>query len=386
VTLGSREVAVDRLRGIVVVLMVVDHAGAFFDAGHLQTDSLALYRHGMELPADRFLLRFLTHLCAPTFVFLAGTAIYLSVARRHPSRAVDRSIDRHLFTRGLVLIGLELSVITLSWASASGFHYNPVLQVIWAIGASFLLMIPLRRVPIRWLAAGAFTYLILQEWIVFSVCGWDGDFRSMDPLGAIFFGIGSYQIGETYCSIAYPVLPWLAMMVFGWCFGRVLVDARETQSQPALPLGVIGVALLILFVVVRGLNGFGNMGLLRADASLVEWLHVSKYPPSLSFVLVTLGIMALVLASLFLARARPRTESRPSRDPLVVFGETPLFFYVLHIPLLGLSRRALGDAAAAAGLGTVFVATVVVLTVLYPACIGYRRLKASRKHAWTRFV
>jgi uncharacterized membrane protein len=104
----------------------------------------------------------------------------------------------------------------------------------------------------------------------------------MDPLGAIFFGIGSYQIGETYCSIAYPVLPWLAMMVFGWCFGRVLVDARETQSQPALPLGVIGVALLILFVVVRGLNGFGNMGLLRADASLVEWLHVSKYPPSLS--------------------------------------------------------------------------------------------------------
>ncbi len=385
-TPGSREVALDRLRGVVVVLMALDHAGAFFDAGHLQTDSLALYREGMALPADRFLLRFVTHLCAPTFVFLAGTAIYLSIARRRASRDVGLSIDRHLFARGLVLIGLELSVVTLSWSSASSFYYSPVLQVIWAIGASFLLMIPLRRVPVRWLAGGAVVYLILGEWIVFSVFGWNGDFRSMHPLGAIFFGIGSYQVGAMSCVVVYPALPWLAMMVLGWCFGRVLVDARENREQLALPLGLIGVALLMLFVVVRGLNGFGNMGLLRADASLVEWLHVSKYPPSLSFVLVTLGIMALVLALLFLPRAKTHPEPRPSRDPLVVFGETPLFFYVLHIPLLGISRRALGDAAATAGLGSVLVATVAVLAALYPACIGYRRLKWSRKYAWTRFV
>lgn len=383
---GSREVALDRLRGVVVVLMALDHAGSFFDTGHLQTDSLALHHAGMELPAVRFLPRLLSHLCAPTFVFLAGTALFLSVRRRRSSGGGEGSIDRHLLARGLLLIALELSVVTLSWGLPRGLHYEPVLQVIWAIGASFLLMIPLRRVPVRSLAVGAVVYLGLGEWIVFSVLGWQGDFGSMAPPGAVLCGFGAYEIGSTTWSVAYPLLPWLAVMILGWCFGPVLVGARANGGSPAPSLALVAVALLSAFAFVRALNGFGNMGLLRESAALVEWFHVSKYPPSLSFLFLTLGVMNLVLALLLLTPRKPLPRTWSSLDPLVLFGETPLLFYVLHLPLLGLSRRALGDAVENAGPGTTLLATLAVLAVLYPVCVVHRRLKASGDHRWTRLV
>jgi uncharacterized membrane protein len=143
-----------------------------------------------------------------------------------------------------------------------------------------------------------------------------------------------------------------------------------------------GVALLATFLAVRGANAYGNMALPREDGSLVQWLHVSKYPPSVTFVGLELGIMALVLAVLALF-ARTAVPSSP--NPLVVFGQTPMFFYILHIPLLALLARALG-VEHALGLGAAYGFAALAALVLLPLCIWYSRYKAAHPTGFTRYL
>lgn len=364
----NRIVAIDWMRGLVMVLMALDHTSGEFNAGRIFSDGAFLYKAGTALPTAQFLTRFVTHTCAPSFVTLAGTSLALSLARR--SRESAASIDRHLLIRGLVIAGCELWV-SLFWMPWGHFLF----QVLYAIGTSYLLMIPLRRLPSPVLLAIAAGIVVFGEAIV-RACGWGASGPAPLPVALLLVPGPQGRV-----IIAYPTLYWLALMLFGFVFGR-LISARPDRRRVQRGLVAAGALLLALFAVVRGANGYGNMALLRGDDSLVQWLHVSKYPPSLSFVLLELGILSLSLAALQVLESRVT----PSADGvLLVLGQTPMFFYLLHIPVLVLTAHALG-VEHALGLGATYAIAAVVVAVLYPACRAYRRYKTAHPDGWTRYL
>jgi hypothetical protein len=171
------------------------------------------------------------------------------------------------------------------------------------------------------------------------------------------------------------------MMMLGWVLGRFLRAASPPRAGRALLAA--GAAALGLFAVVRGLNGYGNLLLLRADGSLVQWLHVWKYPPALTFTALELGLMALCLA--FLLHLQRRGAGARSLGPLLVLGQTALFFYLLHVHVLKLEGWLLG-AAHRQGLVATYLAAFATVVVLYPLCAWYRGYKQARPTGWARYI
>jgi uncharacterized membrane protein len=371
---GSRLLALDWMRGLVMVLMALDHSSGEFNAGRLISDGAFLYEPGTPLPTGQFLTRWLTHLCAPTFVFLAGVALAFSIGRRVERGETAASVDRYLLLRGLIIVAAE-AVPSYFWMPPGKYLF----QVLYAIGTAYLLMIPLRRLPVKVCAWFALGILLLGE-AVAAAAGWGpGDqapwlatlLLTGGPRGALI--------------VAYPTLPWLAMLLLGWVGGHAL--RRRGGGEPVLRSGELlrtALALLAVFMLVRAANGYGNFGLLREGHSLVQWLHVSKYPPGISYVALELGLMSLVLAGLTWLGERGLFAVRGD-DPLVTFGQTPMFFYLLHIPLLAFMGEALG-VQHELGLGAAYGFAVVVSALLFLPCVWYRRQRASRLSVVTRYL
>ncbi len=382
---NGRETAIDRLRGLVMVLMVHDHTNAFFDAQHLSTDSLAIPQPEGGLPLVPFLLRLVTHLCAPTFLFLAGTSLYLSVSKSRARGVKESSIDRHLAIRAAFLLILEVTVVTLCWTPLYG-RPAIVLQVLWAIGASLACMILLRRVPVPVAVAVGVLYLVLSDWIVLDVCGWQDGSGPSPFVHGLFVSTSAMMLGDPESGVIlvafYPVFSWLSMLLLGWGFGRVLVRRRESGAPPIRLLVVLGAISLAACFALRGQGIYGDMGLVRRDDSFAQWFHVSKYPPSLTFTLLTLGTMAWILAALLGTAKSNGTE----RGPLIVFGRTPLFFYVVHLPVIVLLSKISGHDRSTGDAIDGVVAFGVTLAILYPSCLAYARLKRSRRAPWTRYL
>ncbi len=370
---GGRLVAIDWMRGLVMLLMALDHSSGEFNAGRLFTDGAFVYQRGTPLPAAQFLTRWVTHLCAPTFVFLAGASLAIQVRRREAAGDSAWTIDRHLLVRGLIIAGFEMWV-SLFWMPPGRI----LLQVLYAIGTSYLLMVPLRRAPTAVLVALASAVIVFGEELV-TEFGWapSGTTPLLASLLLVPGRRGAFLV-------AYPTLPWLAILLLGWASGNLLARPADPGNArtvaPALALS--GVALLALFALVRGHNQYGNMDMPREDGSVVQWLHVSKYPPSLSFVALELGVMALVLA--LLAIVARRTSASPN-GVLMVFGRTPMFFYLLHIPVLVLASHGLG-VAHRLGLGWTYLGAAAVIAGLYPFCRAYGRYKAAHPGGWTRYL
>ena len=252
----NRLAAIDWMRGLVMVLMAIDHASLAFNGGRLADDSWFTREAGAELPAAQFFTRWITHLCAPTFVFLAGTALALSFERRRLVGARDRELDGHLFKRALVILAFEL----IWWAPFS-------LQVLFAIAMGLICMIPLRRLSTRTLLITALAILFLYEglfWGIMHLGGVtadmirevtsfpipDGEFdqEAMEEMGAQIRGLGwmsvftpffhpglLVKIGPIPLWVQYPFVPWLGMMILGWLLGRYLVQQSAVVAQsPAI--------------------------------------------------------------------------------------------------------------------------------------------------------
>ena len=362
----KRVAAIDWLRGIVMILMAVDHASIFLNRGRVADDSAAMYVAGTALPPAQFFTRFLTHLCAPTFVFLAGTAIAISTVRRRARGMTESATDRDLLVRGAFIALLDVCVM-------SPMSGHVLLQVLYAIGVSMMLMVPLRRLGPRVLFALALGLIAGGEAV--TALAWDprGGHASLIALLLLVPQRGEHLV------VLYPVVPWLAMMILGWAFGERLVSAEPHAWSPERVLVTGGVAALTVFALVRGLDGYGNMFLHRDDASIVQWLHVSKYPPSIAFTSLELGAMALLLAALI--RLERHVAPRPN-GPLLVFGQTALFFYLLHFGLLASTRAFL----APDGLPLTYASALAVLVVLYPACRAFRAAKRRHPQSLLRFV
>jgi len=364
---SNRLVAVDWMRGLVMVLMTLDHASGEFNAGRLFTDSVVMDRP--TLPVADFFTRWVTHLCAPTFVFLAGTGLALSVQRRMQAGERPGSIDRHIILRGLLITAFEL------WMSLvfGNDHTFLVLQVLFALGMGMVCMAALRRLSTRWLLAFALLGWLASEPLAYLASLVQGPLSI--PVTLLFL-LGKLS---SWAVVGYPLFPWLCTMVLGFCFGRwLLAQSAEGRAERAWRLLLrCGLGLLILYLVVRGANGFGNMGLFRHDGSLVQWLHVSKYPPSLAFWGLELGLAALLLALAFAARL--------AWAPLVLLGQTALFYYLLHAHLLKVASLLLGMHKQA-GLLASYLAALGAVLVLLPLCSWYRGYKRARPNGWPQYI
>ena len=367
---STRIAAIDWMRGVVMVLMVIDHASMAFDGAHQPRDS-AMYPDAMTvaLPAGDFFTRWITHICAPTFVFLAGMSLALSIERKVVKGVPAWEIDKSILVRGLIIALLDPTVISLGSGKLT-------LQVLFAIGVSMMCMAGLRRLPWAALLALGVGWFVVGEWITGLVWHPPGSASVTASLLVATYG-GNAAV------IKYPVIPWLAMMMLGWAFGKHVSRAAAETTRFSTPsvLFTGGLLLLATFVVVRANAGYGDMWLHRAGNSWQQWLHVSKYPPSLTYASLELGLMWVMLAGLM--RLEPRIGVRPN-GPLLVFGQTAMFFYLAHrlgfeIPATWFGLRGAGD------LSTTYLAWAVMIVALYPACRWYRTLKAAHPQSVLRY-
>jgi uncharacterized membrane protein len=358
------------MRGLVMILMVIDHASMAYDGSHLAEDS-ALYAGAgtMALPGPEFFTRWMTHLCAPTFVFLAGTALALSVERRVVKGVAAREIDRGILIRGAIIAALDPTVISLG----SG---RWTFQVLFAIGLAMMCMAPLRRLPSWVLLALGLGWLGLGEFATRYVWNPPG---SAPPLAA--FTMATY--GSNAMIIKYPLLPWLAMMMLGWVFGRNLMHFASGQSRisPQVALTCVGVAGLAVFFLVRASQGYGDMFLHRNGDTWQQWLHVSKYPPSLSFSSLELGLLCLCLAGLM--ALEPVIGVRRN-GVLLVYGQTAMFFYLVHRLVMEIPATYFG-LREAGNLATTYIVSAGVLVALYPACLWFRAVKTAHPQSLLKF-
>jgi uncharacterized membrane protein len=302
-------------------------------------------------------------------VFLAGTSLALSIERRMLKGMASWPIDKNILTRGAIIALLDPTLISFG----SGWW---TFSVLTAIGVSMMCMAGLRRLPTWALLTFALGWLVLGE----VVTGWFWSPPGNTSVLASFL-FAPYEAPGL--SIKYPILPWLAIMTLGWVFGRHLI--RHAAGLSAISgkkvLWWSGAAALLIFVVVRGVNGYGNMFLPRMDGSWQQWLHVSKYPPSLTFAALELGILFLCLA--LLRTIEPKIGIREN-GPFFVFGQTAMFFYLVHrlafeIPAEYFGLRGVG------GLGTTWLVGLVALVLMYPACLWYRRVKAAHPDSFLKY-
>ena len=376
---SDRMPAIDILRGIVMVLMAIDHVRVYS----------GLPAGGPE--PGIFFTRWITHFCAPVFVFLAGTSAFLRRERRG-------DVSRWLVTRGLLLIALEFTFLRLAWTF--NFNFSHLLAgVIWAIGVSMVLLAPLTRLPIRAIAAIGLALLFGHNLIQL----WVPDARAAladNPLAGLwqvlYFG-GPVEFGENgpQLFVLYSIVPWIGVMAAGFAFGAVLRLPPEIRRRACLR---IGLAAIWLFLLLRCFNLYGDPRPWAASERLVpsflSFLATTKYPASLLFLLMTLGPSIALLP--LLERMRGATAR-----VLETFGRVPLFYYVLHIPLihvvaLGVSWLRSGtvdpwlfaDHPAMAppapdgytwSLGLLYLVTIGVVAALYPLCRGYAARRGIQK-------
>lgn len=348
-----------------MMLMALDHTSWFFNEHRIFADSVLLYESGDLFAADQFLTRWITHICAPTFIFLAGTAIAISNTQRREQGMSHSVIDRELLIRGAFIAFIDLCIFSL----ASG---QVLLQVLYAIGISMMLMVPLQRLGQRAVLFLAIVILAGSE--VLLRAWWEPGGEVPLWLALTFAPV----LGETY-TVLYPALPWLAIMMLGWAFGERLMSKQPGLWPVERLLRVSGLSALVLFVVIRSIDGYGNLFMYLEGDTLVQWLHISKYPPSLAYTLLELGLMAMILAVMI--RIEPFIGIRKNGFVLV-YGQTALFFYLAHFCILGV----LNPFIERGGLLQTYLITVLVLVILYPLCRMYRTLKWSHPQSLLRFL
>jgi len=317
--------SIDVMRGLVIVLMMVDHVRERFFYHILVGDPINLEIVSTSL----FFTRLSAHLCAPVFVFLAGLGAWLYA---NPKSGVTRSPSHFLFTRGLFLLVLEVVLINQSW-----FGEIPpetiYLQVIWAIGLSMVTLSLLVKLPYWAIAAIGFLIVFGHNALV-PINFAPGEFGY--SLWTILHDRGVLYAGDAISiKISYPTLPWIGVILLGYSLGPLYASTVDPQERTRKLL-LLGGACLLLLAVLRGFNIYGETLPWTAGNTIVDtimsMLNYTKYPPSLDFLLLTLGISFLLMSWL-------DTKDNPATRVLRTFGQAPMFIYALHLYVLLISYR-----------------------------------------------
>ena len=391
--------SIDLLRGLVMVIMMLDHTRDYFSAEQFQFDPTNLDRTSIAL----FFTRWITHFCAPVFFFLAGTGAYLRLARG----GTRRELSWFLVSRGVWLIALELTIIR----ALITFDVLPrgayVGQTIWSLGWSMIVLAGLVHLPL-WIT-GAFGVLMILVHNAFDgmgaacfpgqpVCGPGGILvRVLHVAGPVMLG----EKGPMFLAL-YPLIPWIGVMAAGYVFGRLYtMDAPERRRA----LVRLGGAIIALFVVLRATNLYGDPSKWSVQSrgmpfTVLSFLNLTKYPPSLLYLCMTLGPAILLLA--FIERERRGRFG----TALLHFGRVPLLFYVLQwvfthgvafaaYAVAGKPTEALfifhnnpPEVLARAGfpLPVVYAFWIVGVLALYPICRWYAGIKARRRDWWLGYL
>lgn len=368
-----RDAAIDVVRGFVMVLMALDHVRNFTGGFGNPTDLATT-------TAPLFFTRWVTHYCAPVFVFLAGVAAFFAGRRRTPA-----ALSRFLLLRGLWLVVLELTVVRFCWFLNVDYQFS-VLQVIWVIGWSMVVLAGLVRLP-RWAVAVFGVALITGHNLL------DGVHLS-HWLWNIAHEPTMLRPAARQLFVAYPLVPWVGVMAAGYAAGALWLRPDRRRV-----LALLGGALVVAFIVLRAINLYGDPSPWTAQPrpgfTFLSFLNVTKYPPSLLFLCMTLGPALLALAAL-----DGRDAGRPGRV-LAVYGRVPLFYYVLHL-LVGhavvfaacgprlfdptFRARLLADGAPGWGLGATYPLWLVTVALLYPLCRWYGAVKARSRSVWFSYL
>jgi uncharacterized membrane protein len=389
----SRLYSVDMLRGLVMVIMALDHVRDFFSNAYAfdPTDLT-------QTNAPLFLTRWITHFCAPVFVFLAGTGAFLSTSRGK----TKKELAAFLLTRGLWLVFLDLFVVhTLGWWFNFDYHllYGDVL---WALGWSMVVMSGLVFLPLWSITAVGIAMVALHN--LFDTVRADS-FGSFHWLWAILHtGDILEPLPGFHFVPGYPLVPWIGVMAAGYGFGTLLLRPKDERRRWLLGLGI---GLTVAFIVIRATNFYGDPHAWTIQKTglftFFSFINCEKYPPSLLYLLMTLG-PAIIALGLF-----DRISHRLSR-PLVTLGRVPLFFYLLHLAVI----HALAVAFAYGRYGhaewmfrnvtvpsnsvlpypqgygyslvMVYAIWLGVVLILYPACLWFADVKKRRREAWLSYL
>lgn len=384
---GGRVAAIDILRGIVMLLMTVDHVRETFYLQHQVADPM-----DAATPPALFFSRLAAHFCAPLFVFLTGLAAWLYA---HPP-AGPRSAAGFLFKRGALLLALELVVVNFAW---SGRWPAPVLylQVIWAIGLSMLALALLHRLPLRWLAALGALIVAGHNALPTTATLAAAFGAAFEPggAGAMLWTVleqRGYLVAEgpVKVRISYPLLAWIGVILLGYAAGPLYSRAMAPQRRTRLLLAAGGAALALLLVLrTSGIYGETLPWTPGANGlhSAMSFLNFTKYPPSLDFLLLTLGTGMLALA--WLERPGGAWKAGWTRA-CAVFGGAPLFYYILHLyALLALQRAASAIQGAGrcefSAVWQLWLASALLVALLYLPTRWFGRCKRSSGIAWLKY-
>lgn len=376
--------ALDALRGIVMILMALDHVRDEFHRGAMSFSPTDLTKTTPVL----FFTRWVTHFCMPTFMFTAGVGAFLWWHQRGRTR---RELARFLLTRGIWFIFLELTYMQFCYNFNFSSQNMILLLVLWIFGLCMILMSALIWLPVRVLTALSLSVIALHNLL---------DRMPAPPVWLFLHQPGVFQLAGRTVLVSYPIIPWLAVMAAGFCFAPALLLGPKRSQNLTL---CIGVASTLAFLLLRTMNVYGDPA--PRTAGLLSFLNCTKYPASLEYLLMTLGPALIALAIL-------QTLTLSPRNPLVVFGRVPLFYFLLHFFLIHASLLlmswfrygnavfafifhpvpTLGGPAAlfppnfGYRLRAVYLVWLLLLVLLYPLCRWFSQLKSKHNYWWLKYL
>lgn len=379
----NRVQSIDLLKGLVMVIMALDHTRDYFHASAYLFDPAAPAQTTWYI----YLTRWITHYCAPTFSLLAGISAYL-VGRRK----TKNELSVFLFKRGLWLVFIELTVVNFAWFFDWEFR-NDSLAVIWSLGISMMVLAALVQLPRFAILAFSLTVILGHDLL-------DTVHYKGNIWWAILHDGGDFRFSDNFdLFVAYPLVPWIAVMSFGYCMGSIYDAGFDVVKRKKI-LNIMGIVSILLFIIIRWINVYGDpYGWQHFDTiskSMMSFLNPNKYPPSLLYLLMTLGIGFLFLAN---------SENWKGKvvDFFCVYGRVPFFYYILHLYLIHILAMAfaqftgygyqsmllskwVSEVPALKGFGfplwVVYSVWIAVVLLLYPLCKMFDNYKQKHKEKW----
>jgi uncharacterized membrane protein len=382
--------SIDFVRGFVMIVMALDHVR---DLMHVHSITQSPTDLATTTPM-LFFTRWITHLCAPIFVFLAGTSVYLSLQRKGN---VD-DIRTLLLKRGLWLIVLEFTVVNFAIFFDVGFH-TLLFEVIASTGLGFILLSLLLKLPSKYVGLIGLVILFFHNLV--PLITFDNDSLAKAILMPLLSPMAVPVFADKVFVMGYPPIPWFGVMLVGFSAGRFFQSSEEKAKKLFIK---IGLATLLLFLVIRFLNVYGDSipWSLQENGMLtfLSFMNVSKYPPSLVFCLITLSVMFFLLA--FAEQFNGRFK-----NGIIVYGKVPLFYFIVHFYLVhcltiimlliqGIEWSELEFASGTFGrprsvetgvpLWSIYMIWLFVVTVLYKPCVWFGRYKLTHTSWWLRYL
>lgn len=375
--------SIDILKGLVMVLMALDHTRDYFHYSAFYFDPTDPTQSSLPI----FFTRWITHFCAPTFSFLAGLSAFMISRRKSKSE-----LSGFLIKRGLWLVFIEMTIVNFAWYFDIYFK-TPGLLVIWSLGISMIALAALIHLPKKYI-------LLFCILLIFGHNLLDNIHFEGNVLWAILHQEAGFRLSDNVIFyVGYPIIPWIAVMALGYYFGT-FYDKSYDSSKRKILFNTIGILALVLFTILRFINQYGNIKQWQHydtfSKDLISFLNPSKYPPSLDYLLMTLGVAFIFLAN-----------SEKIKGKVVnffsIFGRVPFFYYILHIYFIHLMAMLFAEITGfgwkvmllpnwvteisvlkgfGVSLWIVYVVWICVILLLYPLCKKFDNYKQSHKDKW----